>query len=426
MNLTRLLQASSACKGLAVLALLQVVVLIVRLSFGSTAEETRAADVEMSRAALRAGREPRSPGAFRPSPGAAGEARAAGEPDVVAGRVTGPAGEALPALVYVRPQGVVGGRELRCDARGRFRLDGLDPAQRYAVSARAPGYLTDQRVVDLPAAELHIVLRLGSALAGYVEDERGTGLEGVTVQAVDSRGKTFQATTDDQGRYELPQPGGGTVTFIFVKRGYETLRTGRTPLPTPGSEFERMRMRLGVTFRGKVVDARSQEPIEHATLGLGSVQMLAPDDPRASVYPDRVQTDALGQFQVEGVPNPRFLLTLEAKGYSTRVEVCDVTGGNERTFTLDRGRVIEGVVRTSRGAPVAGAEVVVLRRTRIGSMSRVGHPVRTGNDGTFRVESLPGEGPLVIHVYQLGSVAARSDELLPGHDPQSPVELVVD
>ena len=59
-------------------------------------------------------------------------------------------------------------------------------------------------------------------IQGTVTDLDGEAIDGVTVAIKDSKGSTFEATTDGGGNYSINQPiAAGEVTVTFTKEGYE-------------------------------------------------------------------------------------------------------------------------------------------------------------------------------------------------------------
>ena len=104
----------------------------------------------------------------------------------------------------------------RTDAAGRFRLTGLNLAEPAVLSADlAPGEVLPRTVVGFGSqeacGELSLLIGYAGLIAGRVVDERGLGVAGAVVSAVDpprvaeAIGTVAAATasTDDSGAYEL-------------------------------------------------------------------------------------------------------------------------------------------------------------------------------------------------------------------------------
>lgn len=161
---------------------------------------------------------------------------------------------------------------------------------------------------------------------------------------------------------------------------------GAPSLRAPGTGAARSEQR----FVGRVVDARSEEPIEGAVVAL-----IASGTGERS----EASTDEHGSFalDVDLPAGARAHVELRSEGYTTVVRP-DVDVGQERDWPLWPAAAIEGVVRVPAGAgpPVE----VALWSVRGGDDEPAPTIVAIGDDGAFRFEGLrPG-------VYALAARAA--------------------
>jgi hypothetical protein len=148
----------------------------------------------------------------------------------------------------------------------------------------------------------------------------------------------------------------------------------------------RLSLEPGQTLTGRTVEAGTKEPLPLVELTLtayGREQEAwqsaeAPAEER--VY---AQSDARGDFRVEGLAPGRYLLEAKAVGHVRAVQQrVKVPAAGPLTVELHAAGVIEGFVVDAQGRPAAGAEVHV--------GGRVPEVVTTGTGGGFSVEVEPG------------------------------------
>lgn len=222
------------------------------------------------------------------------------------------------------------------DENGALTIESL-PAARFDLHVEAPGYarwwspqtafpadrlnpdkanqwqrdFDDLRFDLTHSLKADVALEPQAILRGQVVDPEGAPVAGATVGPARTgsgnsiSGDTlFNATTDEQGRFEVRLPASGAVEYNLVAHdgdwrtsrawanGYgEPLRT------TPGQTLEGLELRLtkGANVRGRVVDVQGR-PVA------GKEVVAKANHPRANRYfQPRGTTDAAGRFELRNV-----------------------------------------------------------------------------------------------------------------------------
>ncbi len=151
-----------------------------------------------------------------------------------------------------------------------------------------------------------------------------------------------------------------------------------------------------VLLKIKVVDAASREPITGAKVlarFLGDIE--GPDRLNLSTASDGCCDISIPQPQPE-----RVIVYVQADGY-VRVRARWLNIDNppqheaipqSQEFLLGKGTPIGGVVKNKEDEPIAGAKVNISLRSEEGRIRYyVEHAVKTGADGKWRSDALPGE-----------------------------------
>jgi RNA polymerase sigma factor (sigma-70 family) len=149
---------------------------------------------------------------------------------------------------------------------------------------------------------------------------------------------------------------------------------------------------------GTVRDRRTGKPLAGITIGSHRWVNLS------------TKTDANGHYRIDGIPkDSEYTVSAGGRGYfnSTKLQVPDTAGLDPITadFELDPGIVVQGRVLDSEGKPVRGY---------VGYLATPDNPHRkdfpdfgqpqalvtregdTGEDGSFTVLAIPGQGALVV------------------------------
>jgi len=277
------------------------------------------------------------------------------------GRVVDPHGRPLPG-VEVRVGGDVGmaaiaaftggSRQTITNAAGTYVLDGVTPGPGVHVMGRMPGFLDsktpDFEVVAGVAQAPDLVMQQGTLLVVSVEQQDGGAVQEARVE-VDvevperiawdpmSAWQGFaDAVTSPAGKAEIRDLPDGDVTLTVTASGFAAGRAHVTTKRAEGTRKEvTVRLRAGVTLRGRVVDAEGK-PVEGAV-----VQTLPADAPApspaegAQVFVPRVSvtTQADGRFALEGLPAALVQVVATAEGSRPVTREVDA-GGHEIELQL--------------------------------------------------------------------------------------------
>ncbi|MFW6050544.1 MAG: carboxypeptidase regulatory-like domain-containing protein [Myxococcota bacterium] len=187
----------------------------------------------------------------------------------------------------------------------------------------------------------------GRPVAGAEVTVAGSGIWPPRRLATEDDG-TFRAEELPAGVYEVRARKGGLVA---EPRLGLTLSEG---VPV----FVSLRLSAGVALAGRVVDARSGDPIEGARVTVS--EDLLSLDPRTA------ETDAEGRFRVTGLMARVHRVTATADGYVARVAEERTPGDAPVRLALDRAATIAGVVVDHLDHPVAGARIELVGRDLAG------------------------------------------------------------
>jgi RNA polymerase sigma factor (sigma-70 family) len=228
-------------------------------------------------------------------------------------------------VTLVSPRaGWLGGRVLATSGGdGAFALRSVEPT--WSLGARAPGYAPSALVdlEELPRggdAPLRVRLELarpGGAVAGKVVDDAGAGIAGAVVVLGRGPGGHFEATrwqerwsphvavtaADGTFRCDGVEPGEHPV----AARAAECTRaTGSVTCIASETASITLELSRGMTVRGTVRDATG-EPVAKAivtTLDAPEIDLTLQHatSERAEIKRPRVVTDAMGAFELRGVP----------------------------------------------------------------------------------------------------------------------------
>jgi len=277
---------------------------------------------------------------------------------------------------------------------------------------RLPAGLEDPRVyvdgvllhapepAELPAEgdELRIDARLGACLVVALDPPAGEEPTG----SVQLSGGDF-TRRGGWSRHELELDGEGTLAFRAVAADVTWMLTSSLDAhwaaPRMGLELaagevreERLEVGLGAAVAGTVTDDAGH-PLEGVRVSHAPANDWFGAGGRRST-----ETDAEGRFELRGIEPGIVELEAELDDWrGARSDELEVGEGELRAgvrIRLDRGLAIAGTVRTSGGAPAAGARVRAETLARSGWGGWGGNRVeRAGDataaaDGTFRIGGL--------------------------------------
>ena len=269
------------------------------------------------------------------------------------------------------------------DERGR---DGGSSARGPLPDPRAHEQLntvTQQARTLAPAVDRHTVQTLAAPdargiLEGTVIGD-GAPLPGAKVELHVEERVLGDAQSDEHGRFHLefpPLTAAGTLRF--AARGYVALERVVPARPAGGTTLlGNVRLPHGQRIVGRVVDGRGN-PVADAEV------RVEPTDPGSDVLVGLGRSGPDGSFAVDDAPPATVAVTVRASGFGEQL-VRYTPGADPFLIRLEPGTTLRLVVRTSRGAPVSGAEVAIQSQNdvRIPKRSK-----RTDENGRVAFEGL--------------------------------------
>jgi hypothetical protein len=297
-------------------------------------------------------------------------------------------------------------RQVTCDARGEFVIEGL-PQRRLALIAMHEKASSATRYVDLSQEanrqqKVVLVLDAAEVIRGRVELSNGQPAGEAVVLAELSgsqmRNRVEQTlrgqlvtTADSGGRFELRGLLPGTYLLRAAPPGTPQQRRLAWLVPpvqaeTGGREVV-LRLNGGGTVVGQVRRDDNSIPESYSIVlrGAGGIPHGGGD----------------GRFIVQGVPEGSHTLYVTGPSFVTKsVTDVRVQQGQQTdlgVLVLQRGRQLQGQVVRANGAPVAEAMVSVSQPLKgagvvVGAAAGLEYglqQVRTGPDGSFTFEGLP-------------------------------------
>ena len=299
----------------------------------------------------------------------------------------------------------------------------LDPG-RYEFNVSCRGYTSEDREVVVAEGEtqktLAFVLERGLFISGRILGTDGQPIAGADVSAF--RGladpdadleETLRAIVDiekiaqevghtavsgDDGVYRIDGLEPRWYAVRAVAAGFGPAE--RADVPAPSEKIDLV-LDVGATLEGVVVN-EDGEPIAGAQV----LAKIESEDPQADgVFEvilskgrpavDSATSDGSGRFRLERLGAGLYNFKVAATRYRQHVEMAVrlVSGANPaKTFTLQSGRVIKGVVRNEGDEPIAGAEIRLVPYRGLDRAKRFElrfvEPSVTDADGRFEFHSL--------------------------------------
>jgi len=256
-------------------------------------------------------------------------------------------------------------RKVTTDSAGAFEVSGL-PRQKVSVAASSANGSSEIKTVDLAAKPQvkDLVLKLDQTgiIAGVVVDGAGSPVAEVQVTALpDIFAKGALKQLYMRGLGGQLSDGGGRFKFQGVPEGTYRLRASRTRVSarlyrlTKGVEAKtgdtnvKLKLMTPGSIKGAVQDEEGS-PVTRFSVVVG-------EPPATPVFNDK------GLFSIKGLPPGKFDITVNAQGYAPSVKknmkVPSAVETDLGVFTVSRGRTVSGRVLDAKGAPAAGATVVV-------------------------------------------------------------------
>lgn len=334
----------------------------------------------------------------------------------VEGEVVDTKGNPMPNI-HVNAQGEGRGSGDSTDTYGRFSIGGLAPGVyqlsmydygRYGTTTR----LENVQRVTVPTTGKVEGIRLvfrpqqGPMISGRVVDRRRNPIAGVSVNAhgEDDHSSYGYARTDEEGRFELTGLKPGRHNITAHDQRYTRMQE-RLMVETGDRNVEIVLAGKG-TVEGRVVDARTSQPIKHFQISHrpGLQQPLAGYSPYGR---GRTFYNEKGEFTLTDVDEGDATLFVQADGYALGMHqvrnVDEYTPVRGLVFRLEGGGRIEGTVIDETGQPVSGANISVRSGTADGQFQGA-HAAKSDGRGRFVIDGVSAE---------IDSLYAERDGLLP-------------
>ncbi|MEM7355987.1 MAG: carboxypeptidase-like regulatory domain-containing protein, partial [Acidobacteriota bacterium] len=317
------------------------------------------------------------------------------------------------------------------DGEGRFEIPDL-AAGRYDLAVRAAGF-APAKVPGLRISQGDgrvdfgtVVLVPGAVIEGRVIDADGAAVAEVEITADLSRpgfsrgghkpGELGQARSGQDGRFAivdlLPDQ---ALNLTATKKGYGIAVV--TELRPPTSEPVVIELHPAGQMVGKVVDERDR-PIPRATVSANpDHRSMTAATMSVMRRPTWARTDEEGLFAIEDVGPGTLEVNIHAEGYQRQMRTgIEVAAGAvvELEVVLRAGSVVEGLVTTEEGKPVARASVNATERTQsLHGIAGVSAGGQTDVEGRYRFEGAP-IGAAMINVRHQNRQIKKNVELRPG------------
>jgi len=290
--------------------------------------------------------------------------------DRVAGRIVNEAGNPIENATVILDYGVSNYVVRYTDAKGEFAFLVRDaPDYSAKVIAFAASYAPVMRPVTIDAEKPvgDIALKSGSTFRMKMADARGRPVEGVSVKLVTwngSKAMSWATKTDREGRFRWDHAPEGQLIFEYDKTGFSRY-THSVTLPMAGELNYTYSQPVRVA--GRVIDAESKKPIDQLRV------MIRYNYKNGGGSTSTSSRNGVFNTMLGSGPYEEIKVSLEAKGYEPLLETLPVAEGSySNVFEMHRARLISLAITAADGSPAAGAEVVLLDRTKSGYMDDPG------------------------------------------------------
>jgi hypothetical protein len=312
----------------------------------------------------------------------------------------------------------------KTDAQGRFRFQNVsegDVLFSVIAGGRQPEAKTFTVKSDMP--EIVFKLKPGHEIRGLVQDDGGVPIPDVRVSLEGSPGESsydafeFSANTDSNGKFVWDGAPAGTLKYYVGKQGYEQKRN----IPLAPDQDNVITLRAPRRLQGLVLDAKTGQAVTKFSIRTG--RRSSPS--QSQVYGVIRNTDfnsADGQFSVTIDEADDNAVQVWGDDYSMKTESFP-DGENsviELTVRLDPALGLKGIVTTSAGVPVPGANVIALSGDPGMSVQLLGSHLRsydqrakvatTDEQGAFSLGAVPESGT-VVAAADIGFGSASIDEV---------------
>jgi len=299
----------------------------------------------------------------------------------IAGVVVDDRGESAQARVVVRRRGRVAGSATSA-ADGEFRVDGLDEADDYLVTAFSSEH-HGERLTGIASGTSDLTLRVRrrGRIRGRVVSDEGTPVDEFEVRVAFTRSDgnrfhtkwTTRANVDGEFAIDGAEPDPVAARVDVRATGFVPRSTAALRVP-PGGETEVVIVQLerGAVLRGAVTDADTGAPLLGARVRVHDRGGFGPQilDVGRGLWDDGKvwmlgMTDEKGRFELTGFEaGVKVHLAIWIDGYGTRVErgVEVTASGAEVSVALEREAVLTVEQRVAGGGGSLRTRYVVEHR----------------------------------------------------------------
>lgn len=308
---------------------------------------------------------------------------------------TGPGGAGLPGAkvgAFQQPAGEDKAVFIESETgpAGKAVLSGLQPDLPASVTCVQAGFRTWRQDFDAPPGAVECALEPLASIAGKVREGEERPVAGATVSLAGSKRRT---ATDADGRFSLEAIDPGDVRLVVAAPGFRVERLSLTLAPGEARSLPAVDLLPGEEVRGRVIDARSREPIAGASL-------VAVDPPGAA----EAVSDAEGDFSIAVAEGESVRLTVSAAGYAEAgVDLDPASRSGEEPWLVELspgGHILARVWDEDSEAPCQGCSL------SISAPGRGSRPLVTDARGEALSEPL-AEGSYsvtMVEVRSLGTI----------------------
>lgn len=154
------------------------------------------------------------------------------------------------------------------------------------------------------------------------------------------------------------------------------------------------------TFRGRVIDAATRQPVREFELELHPMYDSKPGE---AIPGARTFRSVEGRFEWQGIPSRLWFVTAKARGYQRfDLEQLAISAGEiaEAVMPLQRGHTLHGRVYDEISGAGIGSAYISFREAHVERYAgdfRTRVRVTTGKDGSFVLDGVP-EGSIILSV----------------------------
>lgn len=257
----------------------------------------------------------------------------------------GPIAEAL-VTALAAPTGEVLGTT-NADLNGAFGLE-LDSGAVY-LTAHASAYSSTRLRAFVPGAGVVLQLSAASSLTGIVRSESAVPVGEARVTLTNNHGLTptiYVQTSGPDGSFEFRSLMAGSYSLTTTHPAWRSEPVEvDLPLGSVTGPID-VRVTPAVYLDATLMMGRS-------TCRVGSVVLNGPAELSATVSTE-------GRVRIDGIAQGLYQATIECQGAKPRSDSLEVnTVPVVKTWDLDTGLAVSGVVLTAQGAPLAHANVLI-------------------------------------------------------------------